>query len=171
MMTETRRNELALAHEGIVRQQARRLMAHAPRRYEERDLASWGFLAMLRALDQYDGRRGQLGAYLAKKIEFGIYDGLREAEHSRRQVQPQFAALYEAEEVTGQEACPTREILLRECWEAIGKLPERWQMVLRLYYLSHRKMRQIGLVLGVNESRVSQIHAAAMRKLRGMLAA
>lgn len=58
----------------------------------------------------------------------------------------------------------TRE-LRRALAEVIDGLPPRYQTVIRLYYLQERTMKQIGMALGVNESRVSQIHKAALEKL------
>jgi len=49
--------------------------------------------------------------------------------------------------------------------QVITTLPPRYQKVIRLYYDQDRTMKQIGSVLGVNESRVSQIHKAALEKL------
>lgn len=48
---------------------------------------------------------------------------------------------------------------------AIGTLPERYQKVMVLYYTNEMTMKQIGGVLGVNESRVSQIHKIALEKM------
>ena len=48
---------------------------------------------------------------------------------------------------------------------ALETLPPRYQTVIRLYYDRDRTMKQIGNELGVNESRVSQIHKAALEKL------
>ena len=53
---------------------------------------------------------------------------------------------------------------------AIGKLPERERLVLTLRYYEELTMKEIGVVLGVVESRVSQIHSEALRRLRGGLA-
>jgi RNA polymerase sigma factor for flagellar operon FliA len=53
---------------------------------------------------------------------------------------------------------------------AIDKLAERERLVMTLYYYEERTMKEIGLVLGVVESRVSQIHAAAVEHLRILLA-
>jgi len=53
----------------------------------------------------------------------------------------------------------------------IATLPPRYQKVIRLYYDKERTMKQIGSVLGVNESRVSQIHKAALEKLGAALRA
>jgi RNA polymerase sigma factor for flagellar operon FliA len=54
--------------------------------------------------------------------------------------------------------------------KAIGDLPERERMVMSLYYYEEITMREIGLVLGVREPRVSQIHASAVLHLRARLA-
>ncbi|HTB96680.1 MAG TPA: FliA/WhiG family RNA polymerase sigma factor [Terracidiphilus sp.] len=52
---------------------------------------------------------------------------------------------------------------------AITHLPERERMVMTLYYYEEMTMREIGLALGVVESRVSQIHASAVVHLRAAL--
>jgi len=54
--------------------------------------------------------------------------------------------------------------------DAIRNLPEREQLVMSLYYDDELNLREIGEVLGVTESRVSQIHGRIMLKLRAHLA-
>ncbi len=54
---------------------------------------------------------------------------------------------------------------------AIGTLPAREQRVIALYYYNEVTMKDIGAELGVNESRVSQLHARAIRRLREALGA
>ena len=54
--------------------------------------------------------------------------------------------------------------------DAIEDLPEKERMVLTLYYYEELTMKEIGLTLGVVESRVSQIHSAAVVRLRVALA-
>ncbi len=53
--------------------------------------------------------------------------------------------------------------------KAITELPEREQLVLSLYYDEELNLREIGEVLGVSESRVSQIHSQAAHRLRSRL--
>lgn len=53
--------------------------------------------------------------------------------------------------------------------EAIATLPEREQWVLALYYDEELNLKEIGQVLGVSESRVSQIHSQAALRLRSRL--
>ena len=52
----------------------------------------------------------------------------------------------------------------------IDQLPERERLVVTLYYYEEMTMKEIGLVLGVVESRVSQIHSSAVVHLRARLA-
>ena len=52
---------------------------------------------------------------------------------------------------------------------AIALLPVREQKVIGLYYYGEATMKQIGTEIGVNESRVSQLHARAIRRLRDSL--
>jgi RNA polymerase sigma factor FliA len=52
---------------------------------------------------------------------------------------------------------------------AIASLPPREQKVVGLYYYGEATMKQIGAEIGVNESRVSQLHARAIRRLRDAL--
>jgi RNA polymerase sigma factor FliA len=54
--------------------------------------------------------------------------------------------------------------------DAIDELPEKERMVLTLYYYEELTMKEIGLTLGVVESRVSQIHSSAVLRLRASLA-
>ncbi|MEX0584748.1 MAG: RNA polymerase sigma factor FliA [Natronospirillum sp.] len=52
---------------------------------------------------------------------------------------------------------------------AIKTLPEREQLILSLYYDEELNLKEIGAVLGVSESRVSQIHSQATHRLRARL--
>lgn len=49
---------------------------------------------------------------------------------------------------------------------AILELPDQQQKVLNLYYYEELTLKEIGLVLEVSESRICQIHSAAMKRLR-----
>jgi RNA polymerase sigma factor FliA len=53
--------------------------------------------------------------------------------------------------------------------DAIAQLPQREQQVLALYYQEELTMKEVGAVLGVGESRVSQIHSVAVARLRAAL--
>ncbi|MDO4231526.1 MAG: RNA polymerase sigma factor FliA [Lautropia sp.] len=53
--------------------------------------------------------------------------------------------------------------------EAIDGLPERERILMSLYYVESLTLKEIGEVLGVTESRVSQLHSQAMARLRAKL--
>ena len=54
--------------------------------------------------------------------------------------------------------------------DAIARLPEREKLVVTLYYYEELTLREIGEVLGVTESRVSQLHTKAILRLKGRMA-
>ena len=53
--------------------------------------------------------------------------------------------------------------------DAIARLPEREKIVIALYYYDGLTLREIGEVLSVTESRVSQLHTKAILRLKGRL--
>ena len=55
--------------------------------------------------------------------------------------------------------------------EAIARLPEREKLVVTLYYYEELTLREIGEVLGVTESRVSQLHTKAILRLKARVGA
>ncbi len=54
--------------------------------------------------------------------------------------------------------------------DAIASLPERERMVMSLYYDEELNLREIGQVMGVSESRISQIHSQAIIRLQARIA-
>jgi RNA polymerase sigma factor for flagellar operon FliA len=60
-----------------------------------------------------------------------------------------------------------REVLA----DAIARLPEREKLVITLYYYEELTLREIGEVLGVTESRVSQLHTKAILRLKSRVGA
>lgn len=59
--------------------------------------------------------------------------------------------------------------LRRVLADAIDKLPERERLIISLYYYEELTLKEIGQVLSVSESRVSQLHTRAMLRLRAAL--
>ena len=63
-----------------------------------------------------------------------------------------------------------RESMVKALGSAIDLLPEREKLVLSLYYDEELHLKEIGAVLGVSESRVSQLHGQALARLRARVA-
>lgn len=80
----------------------------------------------------------------------------------------------EAERIPAPNADPAeavnRDSLLKLLASAIDLLPEREKLVLSLYYDEELHLKEIGAVLGVSESRVSQLHSQALARLKARVA-
>jgi len=70
----------------------------------------------------------------------------------------------DASELQPDRVCERRQ-LRTTLARAMKHLPERYQKVVFLYYTNEMTMKEIGTLLGVNESRVSQIHKTALQKM------
>ncbi|MGH9720364.1 MAG: sigma-70 family RNA polymerase sigma factor [Bryobacteraceae bacterium] len=64
-----------------------------------------------------------------------------------------------------------KEQLRQVLMGAMSTLPERYQRVVVMYYTNDMTMKEIGGLLGINESRVSQIHKTALEKMATVLQA
>ena len=80
------------------------------------------------------------------------------------------AALVPSEPTAPDKAFEQREVRDR-IRTAITSLPARERKVIGLYYYAEATMKQIGAEIGVNESRVSQLHARAIQRLKKALGA
>jgi RNA polymerase sigma factor for flagellar operon FliA len=67
------------------------------------------------------------------------------------------------------EAIVEHEQFMGALTDAVAELPERDQLLMNLYYVEELNLKEIGEVLGVTESRVSQLLTAVVKKLRGTL--
>jgi len=62
-----------------------------------------------------------------------------------------------------------KENLMGQIAGHIQFIPEREQQLLQLYYLQDLNMKEIGLILGITETRVSQLHSLALKRLRSRM--
>jgi RNA polymerase sigma factor for flagellar operon FliA len=69
------------------------------------------------------------------------------------------------------ESAASHNQTMRTVTEHSEALPERLRLVLTLHYLHERSLREIGEILGVTESRVCQLHAEAIQKIRARVEA
>lgn len=81
------------------------------------------------------------------------------------QTNPEFAANEDTQPDSMYNRREVREVLE----QALQTLPERYRQIVSLYYAKELTMREIGEILGINESRVSQIHKTALEKMATVL--
>ncbi len=104
-------------------------------------------------LDVYQKERGHAKRFETVSIEAVNDEVLGIADDAQRQPE---AMVEEAE-------------FMQAVTDAITHLPEREQLVMQLYYVEELNLKEIGEVLGVSESRISQILTAVVKKLRTQL--
>jgi RNA polymerase sigma factor for flagellar operon FliA len=145
-----------------VRRQRREL--EAAREELRRELGCEPSLADLAAKVGSDEKR--LGRTIVRINAIESTSPLANNEHLDESTLPQALIPSEPEQPdTAYEREETRERVRT----AIASLPPREQKVIGLYYYGEATMKQIGAEIGVNESRVSQLHARAIRRLRDAL--
>ena len=228
------RDRLILTYAPLVKFVAGRLGATLPAHVDEQDLASYGLLGLIGAIERFDpDREIKFETYAISRIKGAIIDELRSLDwvprsvRSRaRQIERSIAELEAKlgraptdEEIAGKLGVSPEELdddlfqisrtsiaALDELWtvsaagdqvslidtiedtsgpsptaaldetelreamaDAIAGLPEREKIVITLYYYEELTLREIGEVLGVTESRVSQLHTKAVLRLKARL--
>ncbi|WP_214370660.1 FliA/WhiG family RNA polymerase sigma factor [Pseudonocardia sp. H11422] len=135
-----------------------------------------------RAQERMESRLGRAVTNRELAAEFGI--SLRELRRIAHHVQ--LVSVEALDERAGRGAVPVAESLAddavpdpmavvqrqetsRQLSVAVGQLGERDRLVVWLYYVENRTLAEIGRMLGVTESRVCQLHARLVVRLRGRL--
>ncbi len=162
------RDDAVFDHLPLVKSIAVRVHDSLPVQVDLDDLIGAGILGLLDAASTNDPREKAIfHTYARHRIKVAILDRLRQADWvSRRGTERGSVAAREFP--TLQEFQPDRmsagelhEMLMR----SIETLPKRYQKVVILYYTNDMTMKKIGGLLGINESRVSQIHKTALEKM------
>jgi RNA polymerase sigma factor for flagellar operon FliA len=222
------RDQLVIAHVGLVKAMAHRLAQRLPAQVEMTDLISVGVMGLIDAAGRYRPSMGvPFDAFARRRVQGAMLDALRDldwaprslrrmrreldgavaklraelkreptedevaghmqmspAEYGRaidqvrtlevgaiRQLdatgddgQPLLELCIDADE--GPDAQLERKELRALLARAIMELPERERQILALYYEEEMTMAEIGAVIGVCESRVSQLRSLALSRLR-----
>lgn len=130
-----------------------------------------------RAYDRLTARHGQpprdeeLAQETGKSTQ-ELYETMEDARrqhflsiHGMSEESPTLASLVPAARDDSPESQAERKEMLANLTKAITQLPEKERLVILLYYERELTMKESAMVLGVTESRVSQLHAAALFKL------
>lgn len=93
--------------------------------------------------------------------------------YSIDELQENYADSWETSDEENEQLNPlndaVRQNLMERITEHIQVIPEREQVLLQLYYLQDLNMKEIGLILGITETRVSQLHSLAVKRLRSRM--
>jgi RNA polymerase sigma factor for flagellar operon FliA len=150
MLDEMRRSDLMARDARTASRQreetASRLEASLGRQPREQEVAA----ALGQSVEDYRGQQGRLTGVKVVPLESLCDDGPRDGG------------------IDVVDLCDQHEALLR-LRRALSELPERQRLVLRLHYEKAMTLREIGGIIGTTESRVCQIHAEAVHRLRAAL--
>jgi len=93
--------------------------------------------------------------------------------YSLDELQEEFADNVQIVDQQSENNNPLNELMRGKLVQKIGQeikfLPEREQLLLSLYYQQELNMKEIGVLLGITETRVSQLHSLAIKRLRARL--
>jgi RNA polymerase sigma factor for flagellar operon FliA len=181
------RRDLITFYAPLVTQIALRMVVRLPDTVELGDLVSYGMFGLIDAVEKFEPERGfKFETYAATRIRGAIIDELRAADWVPRSVRSK-ARQVDIDVLVRDGSDLDREVPAlslrvpsagsavdgRETLVLLGRairgVKEREQEVLRLYYFENLTLGQIGKILGVTESRVSQIHTSAVAHLRETL--
>lgn len=137
------------------------------------DIAQEGLIGYLRAMRRYAENPGDasLNTYAMKRMIGAMIDSVTDPyrEENKNKRIPNFAIcdLDDALDIAGDDGRKWSDgIAIKQLYSAFQSLPEQQRDVMRLLYVDDLTMLEAGNKIGVTESRVSQIHKAAIKKLR-----
>lgn len=128
------------------------------------------------AIERADTRLGRPAqdAEIAREMELSLQDYQQLAGQLACARMTHLEDSAEAEQAMGVSANPFDEVgdegFRESLAVAVTRLPEKEQLMMSLYYAEGLNLKEIGAVLGVSESRVSQLHGQALARLRASLA-
>ncbi len=156
MLDEVRRNDWVprsvYRHSRQVSEAIRQIENQSGRDAKDHEVAH---LLGISVKEYHDILRDAIGAYLYGFEDLGVTDDLLPTSSCQKPDEPLSEAV--------------RDDFNRQLVSVIEQLPEREKMVLSLYYEQQLNLKEIGEVLGVSESRVSQIHSQTMSRVKSRL--
>ncbi|AOT46022.1 RNA polymerase sigma factor FliA [Enterobacter ludwigii] len=115
---------------------------------------------------------GRMGVSL-KEFQQMLADNNNSQMYSIDELQENFSDSWESCDDENESLNPVhhavRQNLIEQITEHLQYIPEREQVLLQLYYLQDMNMKEIGLVFGITETRVSQLHSLALKRLRSRM--
>lgn len=187
------RNQLMSHYGGAVEIEARRIHRRLPPSVDVDDLISRGHMGLMEAVERFDPKRGHtFEAFYMKRVRGAINDELRDLDHlprSWRRLEKQGqkvpglgsldAPLSRCDgnkhrnllnQIADTKAANARDHKQGELREFINvHLRRRESLIMILLYIEGLSMREIGKTIGVDQSRISQIHKQALEILRAKL--
>jgi len=177
------KEKLILKYAGLIKPVIGRMTAYKHARADYEDMASAGMFGLIDAIDKFDYEKGiKFETYASIRIKGSVLDSLRRLDWVprtlRQKKEPVMALVsYDDPNIQGEESLlPDESVTPEDAVEqketneilasAVSHLNERERRVIGLYYYEDMTLKEISGLMGVSESRISQIHTKAVKKLR-----
>ena len=134
---------------------------------EYQDVAQEGLIGYLEASRRYQPGDASLNTYAMDRCNGAMLDAIRPPRGSARIDERSMCSLDDALDVAGDDGRKWSDaIAIKQIYAAFDLLPDQQRDVMRLIYIDGLQNRETAQELGISEGRVSQIHKAAIKKLR-----
>ena len=178
------RNRLISEYLPFVKRIVHRMAVHLPTHVDVEDLIHAGVIGLIQSIDRYDPTRDNtLATFAMFRIRGAVLSELRSRDilsrSNRKKVREMQQTWIHLEQKLGREVedWEDQDALLSiraqeikaALAKAIDELSENEKTVISLYYVDELTMKEIGEVMDLTESRISQIHSGAIIHLRKKL--
>ena len=134
---------------------------------EAADLAGTATLALVRVVDDFDGR-GELRGYAGRRIRWALVDELRRMRAGKK-LHHNDVRILSLHALAGRPARARADDARLDVDAALAKLPANEKMVIVRYYLQGQRLKDVAAEIGRSPSRVSQIKKRALANLEKLL--
>ncbi|HEX2572773.1 MAG TPA: sigma-70 family RNA polymerase sigma factor [Polyangia bacterium] len=187
-ITETRTRDARADDEQyleMVRRIAGSIVRHLPAHVDREELISLGYMGLVEARERFDASRGvPFAAFAAMRVRGAMLDGLRQidvvsrGERARLRRSNEAASVkrvdFACAESSAAPVAPVDEELAsyqqrQLLWKAFRVLSERQRLIVQRYFFEEQPLKTIGKELGLSESRICQIVAEVVDRLRSLV--
>ena len=189
---KTLRDKLIIQYIYLTRYVIGRVKMNLPQTFSLEDITSFGVEGLIDAIEKYTPDKGaRFETYALMRIRGTIIDKIRSQDWVPRSTRKKIkeiklvaenlkqslgraATTTEIANAMGMEKEKIESLLAEETqvgslYDKIKRLPERERMIMVLYYHENMTLKEIGETINVSESRVCQLHAQAIMKLKNIL--
>ena len=166
------RDTLIVQYIYLIRYVVGRVKVTLPATISIEDIAGYGVEGLINAIERYSPQKNtRFETYALIRIRGAILDRIRAQDFLPRSVRKKIKdikAIQDENKLNPQEKAEEQNVK-QELEKALKRLPERERIIMVLYYQENMTLKEIGETINMSESRVCQLHAQGIMKLKNLL--